>query len=100
MSQRSSSLTSLALQKFKRNFWGVLSLGYILCCGLIALFAYVLAPDVSKNANQMHLSIHSKGPGFEVLMLTIPSDRINSQTPFSKWFFGESSELPRAACFW
>ena len=89
MSQESSSLTSLALQKFKRNFWGVLSLGYILICGLVALFAYVIAPDASKNANQMHLSIHSKGPGFETLILTIPSDRDSNQTWLSKWFLGE-----------
>jgi hypothetical protein len=32
MSEKSSSLSSLALQKFKRNFWGVLSLGYIIVC--------------------------------------------------------------------
>jgi peptide/nickel transport system permease protein len=89
MSQGSSSLTSLALHKFRKNFWGVLSLGYIVFCGLIALFAYVIAPDASKNANQMHLSIHSKGPGFETTMLTIPSDRNDTQTWFSKWFLGE-----------
>jgi peptide/nickel transport system permease protein len=34
-------------------------------------FAYVLAPDKSENANQMHLSIHSKPPGFQVDMLSI-----------------------------
>ncbi len=89
MSQTSSTLTHLALQKFKRNFWGVLSLGYILSCGLIALFAYVLAPDTSKNANQMHLSIHSKGPGFESMILKIPSDRSNTQSWFSRWLSGE-----------
>ncbi|MEE3226528.1 MAG: ABC transporter permease, partial [Bacteroidota bacterium] len=40
MAEHSSSLTHLALQKFKRNFWGVLSFIYIVLCGLIALFAY------------------------------------------------------------
>lgn len=89
MSQQSSSLTSLALQKFKKNFWGVLSLGYIVICGLVALFGYIIAPDTSKNANQMHLSIHSKGPGFETLILTIPSDRDSNQRWLSKLFLGE-----------
>jgi len=89
MSNNSSSLTSLALQKFKKNFWGVLSLGYILLCGLIALFAYFIVPDASKNANQMHLSIHSKGPGFNTTMLTMPSDQASKQGWMSKHFLGE-----------
>ena len=80
MSEKSSSLSSLALQKFKRNFWGVLSLGYIIICGIIAIFAYAFAPDNSQNANQMHLSIHSKSPGFEVQILTIPSESKTEQS--------------------
>ncbi|MEH6408171.1 MAG: ABC transporter permease, partial [Leeuwenhoekiella sp.] len=44
MAEHANSLTQLALQKFKRNFWGVFSLFYIVICGLVALFAYQLAP--------------------------------------------------------
>lgn len=97
MSQRANSLTGLALQKFKKNFWGVLSLLYIVLCGLAALFAYVIAPDSSENANQMHLSIHSQGPGFTVDILTIPAQVDISQSFFSKWFSGSknaSTEIP------
>ncbi len=97
MLKKSNSLSSLALQKFKRNFWGVLSFSYIILSGLVALFAYVLAPDHSKNANQMHLSIHSKPPGFKVQLLTIPSENINSQGTIDKLLFGEqtlNTELP------
>ena len=66
----SGSLTRLALQKFKKNYWSVFSL--FIYCGVasLAVFAYVIAPDNSVNANQMHLSIHSKSPGFKVIMLT------------------------------
>lgn len=97
MTKTSNSLSSLALQKFKRNFWGVLSLGYIICCGLIALFAYAFAPDNSQNANQMHLSIHSKPPGFKVDILTIPSNTISEQSFLNQLFFGTktlATELP------
>ncbi len=97
MSQRANSLTTLALQKFKRNFWGVLSLIYILLCGLAALFAYVIAPDNTQNANQMHLSIHSQEPGFSVQMLTIPNDLPTSQSWLSEWFTGTQTadtEIP------
>ena len=97
MSEKSSSLSSLALQKFKRDFWGVLSLGYITICGIIAVFAYAFAPDNSQNANQMHLSIHSKPPGFTTQILTLPSENKLEQSFFDKLFFGtktRSTELP------
>ena len=84
-----NSLTALALQRFKKNTAGVLSFWFIVVCGFIAVFAYVLAPDNSNNANQMHLEIHSKKPGFEVLMLTIPSKTTQNQSFFNKMLFGK-----------
>lgn len=97
MKVKSNSLSSLALQKFKKNFWGVLSFWYIVCCGLIAVLAYVFAPDDSQNANQMHLSIHSKSPGFQVTMLTIPSENDASQSYIDRMLFGKktlTTEIP------
>mgnify|MGYP003673123466 FL=1 len=78
MSHKSNSLKQLALQKFKKDFWGVFSFYFIVLVGLVSIFAYVFAPDDSQYANQMHLAIHSKRPGFEVKMLTIPS-KINQR---------------------
>lgn len=97
MGNQNNSLTRLALQKFKKNFWGVFSLVIIGSIGLISIFAYLFAPDTSKNANQMHLSIHSKSPGFEVQMLTIPSGIKSDQNFFYKLFFGKENsdtEIP------
>ncbi|WP_338732804.1 ABC transporter permease [Mangrovimonas cancribranchiae] len=88
MSRESNSLTALALQKFKRNFWGVFSFLFVVLIGLISIFAYVVAPDNSEHANQMHLSIHSKNPGFKVDMLTVPSAVNTNQNTFNEWFFG------------
>ena len=73
MSLQSKSLSQLAFKKFKQNKVGMISLFFILFCGFIAVFCYPLAPDNSNFANQMHLEIHSKPPGFNVNMLTIPS---------------------------
>ena len=95
--QQSNSLTILALQKFKKNFWGVFSMAIIICIGFLSIFAYVFAPDASINANQMHLSIHSRSPNFEVQMLTIPSGIASNQNLFSKLFFGQDNtdtEIP------
>ena len=61
------------------------------------MFAYAFAPDNSQYANQMHLSIHSKKPGFKVTMLTIPSQLESDQSGFDKFFFGKrntDTEIP------
>lgn len=95
MSHKSASLTSLALQKFKRDFWGVLSLSVIAFYIVIALFAYVIAPDNTAYANQMHLSIHSQPPGFEVNMLELPAASLPSS--IWDWWNGRKSnqeEIP------
>lgn len=77
--------------------WGVLSFRFILVCLFVAVFAYLLAPDKSAHANQMHLSIHSEAPGFKVMMLSLP-DRNAAKTSFlQRIFMGEKhpgEEIP------
>ncbi|NQX86687.1 MAG: ABC transporter permease [Flavobacteriaceae bacterium] len=97
MSKKNNALTALALQKFKKSFWGVFSFWFIVLVGLISIFAYVIAPDNSQYANQMHLSIHSKPPGFTIKMLNMPSSLKSKQGVVYKLFFGEknsSTEIP------
>lgn len=97
MKHKNNSLTQLALQKFKKKYWGVFSFWVIVAIGLLSVFAYVIAPDNSENANQMHLSIHSKSPGFKVQMLTLPSENNTEHSFFSKVFFGNkatTTEIP------
>jgi len=97
MSSNTNSLSALALQKFKNNFWGVFSFWLIVAIGLISVFAYAIAPDNSQYANQMHLSIHSKQPGFKVQMLSIPSTIKNEQNFLEALFFGRKNtdtEIP------
>ena len=93
MSNKGNSLSKLALQKFKKNFWGVFSFYFIVFVGLISVFAYVFAPDNSRYANQMHVSIHSKAPGFSVNMLVLPSQIKNEQGFFDKLFFGRNNTV-------
>jgi ABC-type dipeptide/oligopeptide/nickel transport system permease subunit len=97
MSHKSNSLKQLALQKFKKNFWGVFSFYFIVLVGFISVFAYAFAPDNSQYANQMHLTIHSKKPGFKVAILSIPSQLESNQSGFDKFFFGKintDTEIP------
>ncbi|WP_281980754.1 ABC transporter permease [Tenacibaculum mesophilum] len=92
-----TSLWQIAIQKFKRSKTGMFSFGYIILCGFIAVFCYVLAPDNSNSANQMHLEIHSKPPGFSVQLLSIPSEVKNQQSWFSVFMMGKqhsATEIP------
>lgn len=85
----SNSLNALALQRLKKDFWGVFSFCVILAFGFLGLLAYVIAPDNSEHANQMHLAVHSKPPGFKVKMLNVPNQFKSNQHNLSKWFLGE-----------
>ena len=84
-----SGLTASAFKKFKQNYFGIASLCFVIFVGFMAIFAYVFAPDDSQYANQMHLSIHSKPPGFEVSMLIKPNTSPNPQSLIDKLFFGD-----------
>ena len=97
MSTDSNSLKQAALQKFKKNFWGVFSCCFIILVGLISVFAYAFAPDNSQYANQMHLAIHSKKPGFSVSILTMPSQLESTQSSFDKFFFGNKNSATEIA---
>ncbi|WP_396178282.1 ABC transporter permease [Flavobacterium sp.] len=96
MDTTTQSLTTIALQKFKKNFWGVFSFWFVVVLIVISIFGYFLTPDHSENANQMHLSIHSKSPGFEVQIISIPLKE-REDTKWSYYFFGfpnNTTEIP------
>ncbi|MDA8859295.1 ABC transporter permease [Flavobacteriaceae bacterium] len=74
-----------------------ISIAYILLVAFLSIFAYFFIPDKSTNANQMHLSIHSKSPGFKVDLLLIENSINYKQTIFEKLFFGNKNsptEIP------
>lgn len=93
VTKKPTSLWQLAIQKFKRSKTGMLSFLFIVFCGLIAVFCYTIAPDNSNAANQMHLEIHSKSPGFSVMMLSIPSQSKKEQSWFSVFMNGKQNSL-------
>jgi peptide/nickel transport system permease protein len=97
MTQKSKSLFQLSIQKFKKNKLGLVCFWFVILCGFVAVFGYLIAPDNSSNANQMHLEIHSKKPGFSTLMLTIPSQENVEPSFFSEIFSGKKNldtEIP------
>lgn len=83
--------------KFMKNPLGLLSLILLLAAIFLAVFAYVLAPDDSPNANNMHLSIAAKPPGFNVLMCVLPNLQAPKVSSWEAFLYGTPKgfiELP------
>lgn len=89
-----------AFQRIKKDLWAVGCFVYIVLLVLVAVFAYPLAPDKTQNSNQMHLSIHSKPPGFECLMLLIPQKSGTQENHFFTGNISADEEIPVASVRW
>jgi len=62
----------------------------ILLAFFIAVFAYLIIPDTSPNANSMHLSIAEKPPGFKVKMLRLEKEIVTRDRWW--WLLGEPQD--------
>ena len=80
--KQNQSPKALAWKRFRSNKLGMVSLGFVLLWALLALFAYVVIPDKTPNANRQILEISTKKPGFEVDMLMIPKETPPQRTNF------------------
>ena len=60
----------------------MVSLGFVILWALLALFAYLIIPDKTPNANRQILEISTKKPGFEVDMLMVPKETPPQKTAF------------------
>ena len=78
---------ALAWKRFRSNKLGMVSCGFVLIWALMALFAYLIIPDKTPNANRQILEISTKKPGFEVDMLMVPKETPPAKTPFFKFLF-------------
>ncbi|MFM2363753.1 MAG: hypothetical protein RLZZ316_2655, partial [Bacteroidota bacterium] len=61
--QDGERLQQAAWRRLKKNKGAVFGMAVILLSILISLFAYLLAPDASANANRMIVEIGGKTPG-------------------------------------
>ena len=84
---QNQSPKALAWKRFRSNKLGMVSCGFVLLWALLALFAYLVIPDKTPNANRQILEISTKKPGFEVDMLMVPKETPPAKTPFFKFLF-------------
>ena len=85
--KQAQSPKALAWKRFRSNKLGMISCGFVLLWALMALFAYLIIPDKTPNANRQILEISTKKPGFEVDMLMIPKETPPAKTPFFNFLF-------------
>ncbi len=79
---QNQSPKALAWKRFRSNKLGMVSLGFVILWALLALFAYLIIPDKTPNANRQILEISTKKPGFEVNMLMVPKETPPAKTSF------------------
>lgn len=83
------SPTKLAWRKLLANRLSVIGLLIIALFFLIALIGPFIRPDASPKANEQHLELARKAPGFQVKMLQLPNEfSSEEQSFFRKWLFG------------
>ena len=84
---QNQSPKALAWKRFRSNKLGMVSCGFVLLWALLALFAYLVIPDKTPNANRQILEISTKKPGFEVDMLMVPKETPPAKISFFQFLF-------------
>ena len=84
---QNQSPKALAWKRFRNNKLGMVSCGFVLLWALLALFAYLVIPDKTPNANRQILEISTKKPGFEVDMLMVPKETPPAKISFFQFLF-------------
>jgi ABC-type dipeptide/oligopeptide/nickel transport system permease subunit len=89
------SFTKIFWKKLRRNKGAVFGLCIIVLALLLAVFAYVVAPDSTPDANRIIVEIAAKKPGYKQQFLMAPRIKMPKTNPVADFFFGkeESFEL-------
>lgn len=91
MSNTEYSFTKIFWQKLRRNKGAVFGLSIIVLALFTAVFAYILAPDATPDANRIIVEIAAKKPGYKQQFLQVKKDV--AQTSVSDYFFGREDEV-------
>ncbi len=75
-------------KRFKKNRTAVAGLFIIFISLVLAVFAYVIAPDNTENANRMIVEIGSRKPGFTKQFIKVPKPRNQDRSGFYAFFMG------------
>ncbi len=80
-------------KRFKKNTGALIGFWVVVLACLTAVFAYLIAPDASPNANRMIAEIGSKKPGFSIQLLQVKRPQnVATSSWISKWWSGTEDE--------
>jgi peptide/nickel transport system permease protein len=71
----SSSLSDLAIKRFRKNRIGVFALIWIFVSVILSVLGYLISPDSTPFANNQNLEISTQKPGFKAIILKIRNNQ-------------------------
>lgn len=83
------SFTKIFWKKLRRNKGAVFGLVIIVLSLLMALLAYVIAPDSTPDANRIIVEIAAKKPGYKQQFIKIEQEKQTNSSAISEFFFGK-----------
>ncbi len=84
---------AIAWNKFRKNPLAMAGLIVIIFAVVIAILGYSISPDQSPYANNQHLELSGKKPGFRVNVLKVrKNEQIEKRGFFYTMFYGRSAE--------
>lgn len=89
MSKQEYSFTKIFWKKLRRNKGAVFGLVIIVLSLLMALLAYVIAPDSTPDANRIIVEIAAKKPGYKQQFIKIEQDKQTNSSVINEFFFGK-----------
>ena len=103
LTKKTVSPIQIAWQKLLQNKIAVVGLVVILSFLLIAILGPIIRPDSSPKANQQHLELARKAPGFAVKVLRVPLSNTQREGIFQSFVFGyepDFKEIPIESYSW
>ncbi len=87
------SLSSITWKRLRKNKLAMGFLIFVLIVSLVAIFGYLIVPDSTPYANNQHIEIAAKKPGFTIDLIKIKKNiKEQQQSVFRKMFFGEKND--------
>lgn len=87
MATKEYSFTKIFWKKLRRNKGAVFGLSIIVLALFTAVFAYILAPDATPDANRIIVEIAAKKPGYRQQFIKIEREQQNNSS-VTDLFFG------------
>ena len=89
MSKQEYSFTKIFWKKLRRNKGAVFGLCIIVLALLLAVFAYVVAPDSTPDANRIIVEIAAKKPGYQQQFIKLDKAQQTTSSFFNEFLFGK-----------